>query len=179
MEQHTQLSKFLSFVLRHRPDSIGLAMDTAGWVSIDELLEKSVADGKALDRTVLMEIVNSDKKSRYAVSEDGLRIRANQGHSVEVELGYAEKIPPIPLYHGTHEAVLKTILKQGLKKMKRHHVHLSSALATAVEVGARHGKPVVLKIDTLAMVKDRVKFFLAANGVWLVDEVDPRYLKIV
>lgn len=178
MEKHKQLSKFLSFVLRHKPESIGVAMDKNGWVVIDELLEKSVADGKTLTREVLMEIVEADAKSRYAISDDGSRIRANQGHSVEVDLEFEEKIPPIPLYHGTYEAAVQDILKGGLKKMKRHHVHLTAEQDRAVDTGKRRGKPVVLVVDTRQMVKDRIKFFLAKNGVWLVDYVDPKYLTV-
>ena len=171
----TQLSKFLSYVLRHRPDSIGIELDKAGWVSISDLLEKS-ANG--LTREILDEIVQEDTKQRYAVSPDGLRIRANQGHSVEVDLELKAAVPPVTLFHGTYSTALDAIFKHGLKKMKRHHVHLSSDATKAKEVGARRGKPVVLTIDTREMVKQGIKFFVTANGVWLTDSVAPEYLAV-
>lgn len=174
MNMKTQ-SKFLSYVLRHAPESIGVAMDAQGWVSIDELLEKN---GKGLTRDMLDQIVREDAKTRYAISDDGLRIRANQGHSVEVDLKLKSAVPPPTLYHGTNEGVIKTVLKEGLKKMNRHHVHLSADAETAKTVGARRGKPVVLTVDTRNMVKEGVKFFLSENGVWLTDFVGPECLTI-
>ena len=175
MSNKTQLSKSLSYVLRHRPDSIGLNMDKAGWVDIAELLQKS---GNGLTRNMLDEIVAEDTKQRYAISQDGLRIRANQGHSVEVDLELKPTIPPVTLYHGTPKESVDIILKQGLKKMNRHHVHLSADVETAKIVGARRGKPVVLVIDTRNMVKKGIKFFMTANGVWLTDEVAPEFLSV-
>lgn len=120
-----KLSKFLSFVLRHRPDSIGVELDNKGWTGIDELIEKASAKGTAITRVVLDEIVRTDAKGRYAVSEDGLRIRANQGHSVKVKIDFKRATPPAKLYHGTAQAFVPAIMKSGLEKMKRHHVHLS------------------------------------------------------
>lgn len=169
----TKTSKFLSYVLRHRPDSIGVAMDKAGWVDIAELLEKS---GNDLTRELLDEIVAEDAKQRYAISADGLRIRANQGHSVQVELGLKAAIPPVTLYHGTHTGATDIIFKEGLKKMNRHHVHLSDCPEKARVVGARRGKAIVLTVDTREMVKLGEKFFISENGVWLTDYVDPKYL---
>ncbi len=171
----TTLSKFLSYVLRHKPDSIQLAMDNAGWVDIAELLENA---NNGLTRELLDEIVAEDAKSRYAISPDGKRIRANQGHSVEVDLELKAAIPPVTLYHGTHVGIIQTILKQGLKKMNRHHVHLSDNKDKALEVGARRGKPVLLAIDTRNMVKTGIKFFISENGVWLTDEVLPEFLSV-
>ena len=168
----TKLSKFLSYVLRHRPDSIGVEMDSNGWVNIEELLSKA---DNGLTREILEGIVAEDTKQRYAVA-DG-RIRANQGHSVEVDLKLKTAMPPVTLYHGTYAAVVDAIKKQGLKKMKRHHVHLSADRQTAVKVGARRGKPVVLEIDTRDMVKHGVKFFISANGVWLTDFVEPKFIQ--
>ena len=165
----------MSYVLRHRPDSIGIEMDKAGWVNISELLEKS-NNGLTLD--MLNEIVAEDAKQRYAVSEDGLRIRANQGHSIEVDLELKAAIPPVTLYHGTYTDAVAVIMKQGLKKMKRHHVHLSADPVKAKEIGARRGKPVVLTIDTREMVKQGIKFFISENGVWLTDSVAPEFLSV-
>jgi putative RNA 2'-phosphotransferase len=173
-----QMSKFLSYVLRHKPDSIGIVLDKAGWIDIDELIEKSIADGKALDRLLLYDIVAEDNKQRYAISEDGKRIRANQGHSVEVDLELKAAIPPVKLFHGTYVEAVDTILKQGLKKMKRHHVHLSADPETAGKVGSRRGKAVVLEINTKDMVKRGIKFFITANGVWLTDFVDPEFISV-
>jgi len=172
----TSLSKFLSYVLRHRPDSIGLEMSKAGWVNIAELLEKSK---NGLTREVLDEIVQEDGKQRYAVSEDGLQIRANQGHSVEVDLGLKAAIPPVTLYHGTPESEVAIIMKTGLKKMRRHHVHLSADFETALKVGKRRtGKALVLSVDTRNMVKQGIKFFISENGVWLTDFVAPEFLSV-
>jgi len=172
-----KVSKFLTYVLRHRPDSIGVQLDKAGWVSITELLEKSETEfnGK-LTRNLLDEIVTEDTKQRYAISPDGLRIRANQGHSVAVELELKEAIPPVTLYHGTHTGATDIIFKQGLQKMKRHHVHLSDCPQKAKEIGARRGKPVVLTVDTREMVRSGVKFYISQNGVWLTDFVEPKFL---
>lgn len=173
---YTKLSKFLSYVLRHAPQSIGLNMDKAGWVNMTELLEKSASQG--LTSEILFRIVAEDTKQRYGISEDGTSIRANQGHSIEVDLGLKEKIPPIPLYHGTPAQSVEIILKQGLKKMNRHHVHLSTEQSKALEVGQRRGKAVLLVVDTRMMVQDGIPFFLSENGVWLTDFVDPKYLSV-
>ena len=147
-------------------------MDSNGWVNIEELLSKA---DNGLTREILEGIVAEDTKQRYAVA-DG-RIRANQGHSVEVDLKLKKAIPPVTLYHGTYAAVVDAIKKQGLKKMKRHHVHLSADYETAVKVGARRGKPVVLEIDTRDMVKQGVAFFISENGVWLTDFVEPKFIQ--
>jgi len=168
-------SKFLSYVLRHAPESIGIDMDSHGWVNIDELIEKGQ---KGITREMIDQIVREDAKQRYAISEDGNRIRANQGHSIEVDLKLQSKIPPVTLYHGTHEGVLKTVLKEGLKKMNRHHVHLSVDAETAKMVGSRRGKPVILTVDTRSMVRDGIKFYISENGVWLTDYVAPECLAV-
>jgi putative RNA 2'-phosphotransferase len=154
-------------------------MDNAGWVAIDELIERSKAGGKNFTREILEEIVASDAKGRYSISDDRQRIRANQGHSINVDLGFKQAIPPVRLFHGTHEGVVATIMKKGLDKMKRHHVHLSADYDKAVEVGARRGKPVVLEIDAAQMVNDKIQFFVTENGVWLTDGVPVTYLKVV
>ena len=176
MKNDEQLSKALSYVLRHRPDSIGVSLDNAGWCSIDELLTQLNAHGTKIDREALERVVKNDAKGRYSI--DGEKIRANQGHSVAVELGYKAKTPPNVLYHGTVAQFLAAIMKQGLKKMKRHHVHLSADEATANIVGARRGKPVILIIDAARMNKDGFTFFLSDNGVWLTDEVPAKYISM-
>lgn len=172
----TRRSKFLSLVLRHQPELIGIALDPAGWVDIDELIQRCGAHGHALTREVVEEIVATSPKRRFAISEDGRRIRANQGHSVDVELGYEPAVPPDILYHGTVEASLVGIRATGLEKRARHHVHLSPDEATARTVGMRRGRPVILRIAAGRMVADGHVFHVSANGVWLVDAVPPEYI---
>jgi putative RNA 2'-phosphotransferase len=176
MKNDEQLSKALSYVLRHRPDSIGVTLDKAGWCSIEELLAQLNAHGTKIDRESLVRVVQNDAKSRYSI--DGEKIRANQGHSVQVELGYKAKKPPTVLYHGTVAQFLAAIMKQGLQKMKRHHVHLSADEATANIVGARRGKPIILTVDAAKMDQDGFTFFLSDNGVWLTDEVPAKYISV-
>lgn len=169
-------SKFLSLVLRHDPGVIGIALDANGWVDVDELLAACERAGKRVSRELLEEIVSTSDKKRFSFSEDGRRIRANQGHSVNVDLGLRPMEPPDVLYHGTAERNLGSILRQGLVKGKRHHVHLSADTDTAKAVGRRHGTPVVLSIDAAAMVEDGFSFYRSENGVWLVDEVPAKYI---
>lgn len=166
-------SKYLSLILRHRPGSIGLTLDAQGWAEIGALIEK--ADIK-LTRSLIEEVVATSEKQRFALSADGLRIRANQGHSVAVDLGLAPVAPPPVLYHGTATRFLDAILAEGLKPMDRQKVHLSSDVATATAVGRRHGAPVVLTVDSAAMATDGHVFTCSENGVWLTDSVPPRYL---
>jgi putative RNA 2'-phosphotransferase len=175
-KSRTSLSKFLSFVLRHQPQAIGLELDAQGWVAIDRLLAQCRAHGRDLSREALTEVVETSPKRRFAVSEDGQRIRASQGHSVEVQLGYEPATPPEVLFHGTVASVLGSIKSLGLAKMARHHVHLSPDSQTARAVGARRGKPVVLKIAAGRMHRDGHSFFLSANGVWLTDRVPAQYI---
>jgi putative RNA 2'-phosphotransferase len=170
------LSKFLSFVLRHKPDAIGLTLDPQGWVSIDELVTRGNAAGTRFDRDDLLQVVETSDKKRFSVSADGLSIRAAQGHSVSVELGLPPQEPPPILYHGTATRFVESILLQGLKPQKRQQVHLSVNEATARSVGQRHGKPVVFEIDALHMHRLGFKFYLADNGVWLTDQVPPEFL---
>lgn len=172
----TQLSKFLSLVLRHKPDAIGLALDSQGWANIGELIDKANASGTKFDRAELLHVVETSDKKRFSVSADGLRIRAAQGHSVSVELGLSPKEPPPVLYHGTATRFVEAILEQGLRPQARQQVHLSRDEETARRVGARHGKPHIFKIDALAMHASGMKFYLADNGVWLTDRVPPEFL---
>lgn len=173
---HVQLSKFLSFVLRHKPDAIGLTLDPQGWASLDELIEKGNAAGTRFGREDLLHVVETSDKKRFSVSTDGLRIRAAQGHSVSVELGLLPRQPPPVLYHGTATRFMGSILSEGLKPQARQHVHLSVDEAAARRVGQRHGQPCILRVDTLSMHAKGFKFYLADNGVWLTDQVPPEFL---
>jgi putative RNA 2'-phosphotransferase len=145
-------------------------------VSVDALLAALAARGPALSREDLAEIVATNDKQRFAFDEGGTRIRANQGHSVEVDLELAPATPPAILYHGTATRFLDAIRKEGLTPQGRHHVHLSRGADTARTVGARHGTPVVLVVDAARLSGDGATFYTSANGVWLVDAVPPRYL---
>jgi putative RNA 2'-phosphotransferase len=171
------ISKQLSYVLRHRPDAIGIALDPAGWVAVDELLAALARHGTALGRAELVAIVEASDKRRFALSSDGTRIRAQQGHSVPVDLGHAQAAPPATLYHGTVDRFLPSIRERGLVRGKRHHVHLSATPETAAQVGARRGRPVILEIDAAAMAADGHRFWITPNQVWLTDAVPPRYLR--
>ena len=174
--ERVRVSKRLSLVLRHAPDRIGITLGPGGWVGVDELLRALAADGLPLTRHQLDEIVVTSDKQRFAYDGTGTRIRANQGHSVEVELGLPVSEPPAVLYHGTVERFLPAIEREGLRPMRRHHVHLSAAFQTATAVGARRGRPVVLAVDAAAMVEGGHRFRVSANGVWLAEHVPPRYL---
>jgi putative RNA 2'-phosphotransferase len=171
-----QLSKFLSLVLRHRPDTIGLTLDLQGWASIDDLVAKSDANGTHFNRAELLNVVETSDKKRFSVSADGQSIRAAQGHSVSVELGLSPKVPPEVLYHGTAMQFVDLILSKGLKPQSRQHVHLSADEVTAHRVGQRHGKSVVFKVAARRMHSNGFKFFQADNGVWLTDQVPPDFL---
>jgi putative RNA 2'-phosphotransferase len=169
-------SKLLSYVLRHRPDSIGLQLDDQGWAGVDALLAALRAHGHAVDGDLLARVVAGNDKQRFAFSPDGARIRASQGHSVAVDLDLAPSSPPAVLYHGTASRFLKAIMAQGLKAGARRHVHLSRDVDTAMRVGARHGFPVVLGVDAARMAADGHLFYVSDNGVWLTEAVAPRYL---
>lgn len=176
-ERAIKLSKFLSYVLRHRPDSIGISLDKEGWVEITQLISNADAHGTFFTLTELREVVADSDKQRFTISEDGQKIRAAQGHStVTVKMTLAEKIPPSVLYHGTAEKSVLIIKKEGLKRMNRHHVHLSALLDTAISVGGRHGKAIVLEIDSFKMHEDGFKFYQSENGVWLTDSVPSKYI---
>ena len=176
-KQRTRTSKFLSLVLRHEPHRIGLQLDANGWASVEELLSSSRRHGVPLDRTDLEEIVATNDKKRFSFSDDGQRIRANQGHSVPVELGYSATVPPARLYHGTATRFLESIRSKGLSKGERHHVHLSKDPETARKVGQRHGKPVVLTVSAEAMQRAGHIFFLSENGVWLTEHVPAEFIE--
>jgi len=175
-KRRTAISKFLSYVLRHEPTAVGIMLDAGGWVAVDVLLDACTQHGRPLSRVELDEIVATSSKRRFALSDDGQRIRANQGHSTAVELGYAPAEPPDVLFHGTVGRVLPSIRAHGLQRMERHHVHLSSDEATARAVGGRRGKPVILRIDARAMREAGYVFFVTPNGVWLTDTVPPSFV---
>jgi len=169
-------SKFLSLVLRHQPEKIGISLDEAGWVGVDELLAACARHGVTITRGELDELVAASDKQRFAFNDDRTRIRANQGHSVQVELGYAQADPPAVLFHGTPTKFLDAIRREGLKKMQRHHVHLSPTRETAEKVGQRRGQEVVLTIDARRMHADGITFYRTPNDVWLVDAVPAEYI---
>jgi len=175
-DRAVRISKFLSLVLRHQPEKIGLSLDQAGWASATRLIEAARLRGFDFTLEELQNVVSGNDKKRFSLSEDGLLIRANQGHSVKVELGYAPTAPPEILYHGTAERFLTSIKQQGLIKGKRHHVHLSADVDTATKVGRRHGKTVVLRIEAGLMHRDGFVFYLSANGVWLTEHAPIQYL---
>jgi putative RNA 2'-phosphotransferase len=175
-DRTVRISKFLSLVLRHQPEKVGITLDHEGWVSVAELLHAFEAYGFHLTLQELQEVVLTNDKQRFSFSPDGLSLRANQGHSVQVELGYEAEPPPPILYHGTTERFLSSIKEQGLLKGRRHHVHLSEQEETATAVGRRYGKPVVLRIASDEMHRDGHPFFRSANGVWLTAQVPVRYI---
>jgi putative RNA 2'-phosphotransferase len=171
-----RLSKFLSLVLRHHPERIGLLLDREGWADVEDLLTRARAAGVPLTRKVLEQVVRDNDKQRFALDVENGRIRANQGHSVEVDLGLATLPPPPLLYHGTARGSLASIRRSGLRAGSRRHVHLSATPETARTVGSRHGVPVVLTVESGRMADDGRGFYRSANGVWLTDRVDVDYL---
>jgi putative RNA 2'-phosphotransferase len=175
--QMERISKFLSKHLRHRPERIGLRLEDGGWVAVEALLVACAQHGMPITHAELDEVVARNNKQRFAYDASGTRIRASQGHSVAVDLGLEPATPPAVLYHGTGAGTAAAIERAGLQKMRRHHVHLSTDVATARMVGARHGMPVVFEVDAAAMARDGHTFYRSANGVWLVNSVPPQYLR--
>jgi putative RNA 2'-phosphotransferase len=176
-KQLSDVSKFLSYVLRHQPDAIGITLDREGWVDIAALISAAGNAGKQLDHQCIQTVVATSDKKRFSISEDGLRIRAVQGHSTDrVDISYAEKTPPALLHHGTATRFLESINKEGLKPGSRQYVHLSEDKDTARTVGQRYGKPVVLTIRALQMHEQGFKFYQAENGVWLTLSVPVLFL---
>lgn len=175
--RETQISKFLSYVLRHHPDSIGLKLEKDGWASVEEILNNSPLQVK-LDE--LKYVVENNDKRRFSFNDDFTKIKANQGHSVKnLELEFKEVVPPEVLYHGTAVPFLKAIQENGLNKGQRHHVHLSKDIQTATKVGKRHGEVVILAIASQRMYQAGYKFYLSDNEVYLVDLVPVEYLKVL
>lgn len=175
-DQRTNISKLLSYILRHRPEDIGVELDRAGWVDVDLLLVRAEEHGHALSYEELEEVVATNDKQRFEFSDDRAMIRARQGHSVQVELGYEPTVPPETLYHGTADRNLESIRREGLTKGQRHHVHLSENAKTAINVGQRYGKPVLLTIAAGKMHADGHVFYRTGNGVWLTDTVPAAYI---
>lgn len=178
MSRYDSLSKFISLILRHKPDTIGISLDEHGWADVDELIGGIRKTGKHIDIEILKEIVKTDRKGRYSFNEDGTRIRANQGHSIRVDVELKETAPPDVLYHGTAKRFTAGIMEKGICPMSRLYVHLSKDMDTAVNVGRRHGEPAVFRINTKKMKEDGIRFFLSENGVWLTEYVAPEYISM-
>jgi putative RNA 2'-phosphotransferase len=174
-----KISKYLSKHLRHQPERIGIQLAPGGWVNVEELLAACKQYSFPINRIELDEVVAKSDKKRFSFDSTGTLIRANQGHSVKVDLQLEPAIPPELLYHGTGHGAVEAILREGLCKMSRHHVHLSKDIATAKQVGSRHGRPIVFAVDAAAMESDGYTFYCSENGVWLVDAVPPKYLQIL
>ena len=172
-----KISKYLSYHLRHRPDKLGLELAPGGWVPIKQLLAASKKDRFPITYAELEEVVEQNDKQRFSFDATGKLVRANQGHSIEIDLQLETEVPPDILYHGTGHRAVESILREGLHKMKRHHVHLSADVETATKVGARHGNPVVFLVDAAAMQQDGYLFYCSENGVWLVDSIPPEYIE--
>ncbi len=172
-----ETSKFISLILRHKPETIGIVLDEHGWADVEELIRGiNGAGNHRLEMELLEEIVRTDEKQRYSFNEDHTLIRANQGHSIPVDVELEEKVPPAVLYHGTGEKYVASIDAQGLLPKGRLYVHLSSDVETAKKVGMRHGKPVIYTIDCAKMTADGYQFYLSANKVWLIKQVPAKYL---
>ena len=175
-ESLVKKSKWLSKHLRHSPEKVGLTLEEGGWVLVSDLLDAARRNHQSLSREQLEEVVEDNDKQRFSFSEDGTKIRANQGHSVEVDLQLSPTEPPAILFHGTGAQNRASILSTGIEKGRRHHVHLSTDIETARKVGARHGRPFLFRVDAAQMFEDGIEFFVSDNGVWLCDFVAPRYL---
>lgn len=178
-QENKRLSRLLSYILRHHPEHIGIQLDENGWAETSLLIKNLQEKEPAFSLEILRHIVDSNSKKRFAFNEDGAKIRASQGHSVNIELGYTEQQPPEFLFHGTAEKNLPAIFENGLHKMERHHVHLSAGKETARSVGARHGKPVVLTIRSATMYGQGYKFYVSDNGVWLTENVPAEYIQVL
>lgn len=175
-QEKKRIGKFLSLVLRHRPETIGIEVDANGWVQVQELIEKSKKHNYQFSRNELTEIVETNDKKRYSFNEKRYKIRANQGHSINIDLALTATEPPEYLYHGTSTRSINSIMEKGIMKQNRQHVHLSKNKDTAIKVGSRHGKPCVLVIMAKQMYEDGIIFYESDNGVWLTDYVDVKYI---
>lgn len=173
-----RLSKFLSLLLRHKPEIIGIELDENGWTDVETLIRKLNDHGEVIELEQLRQIVKTNPKQRFSFDADEKRIRANQGHSVSIDLQYTSVKPPNILYHGTAKKNVESILVSGLTKQERHHVHLSTDLQTALSVGQRYGQPHVFEINAEKMFSQGFEFFCSSNGVWLTEKVPPEFLKI-
>ena len=178
-ESDIKLGRFLCLVLRHHPEEVGIILDEHGWADVGALLDGVCSTGRQIDRETLERIVREDNKQRYTFNEDHSRIRANQGHSIQVDVELRKVQPPQYLYHGTATRFLPAIQEEGIKRMNRQYVHLSPDYQTAVAVGHRYGVPVVLRVDAGAMAQNGMAFFRSENGVWLCEYVPPEYFCVV
>ncbi len=178
-KRNKRISKFLSLVLRHEPEKIGLDLDEAGWANVKELIRKCNTRDFKLTNEILEEVVRTNAKKRFALSEDGQKIRANQGHTFDISHGYEPKQAPRTLYHGSATKNMTSILAEGIDKRLRHHVHLSEDLSTAIAVGKRHGTPVVFVIDSATMMDECYLFYQSDNNVWLTESVPAKYLRVL
>lgn len=174
-----KLSVFISLVLRHNPDAAHITLDEHGWADVEELLAGINSTGRKIDMDILEKIVATDSKQRYSFNQDKTLIRAKQGHSIPVDVELKEQKPPEFLYHGTAVRFLDKIMNEGLKPMSRLYVHLSKDVDTAMKVGKRHGKPVILKIHSGELFRDGSQFYLSENGVWLTKKVNVKYIEIM
>lgn len=175
-QQKKKISKFLSLILRHQPEIINLTLDKNGWANVDELKEKCSKNNMDFTLEELDEVVETNDKKRFIFNEDKTKIRANQGHSIDIDLALKPQQPPEFLYHGTAQNNVDSILEKGIEKRSRQHVHLSLDKETATKVGMRHGKPVILTIRTGKMYEDGVLFYLSENKVWLTDFIEAKYI---
>ena len=171
-QNYTKIGKYISLILRHKPETIGIELDEHGWADVDELIK-----GVGIDMETLETVVRTDNKGRFSFNEDKTKIRANQGHSINVDVELEKVNPDHDLYHGTGQKYVSSIDEEGLKPKSRLYVHLSNDIQTAVKVGSRHGKPVVYLVDCSAMIQDGYVFYRSVNGVWLTKEVPVKYLK--
>jgi putative RNA 2'-phosphotransferase len=176
-QRYVRISKYLSKHLRHQPERLGLELLPGGWIEVDKLLAAASAHGFEISLADLQQVVATNDKQRFAFNESSDLIRANQGHSIEIDLQLLVQTPPDTLYHGTHVKALTAILESGLQKMSRHHVHLTTDLTMAFKVGGRRGESVIFAVDALSMTADGYSFYCTENSVWLVDAVPPQYLK--
>ncbi|MDU1891779.1 MAG: RNA 2'-phosphotransferase [Dysgonomonas sp.] len=178
-EQHKKrIGKFLSLVLRHEPQKIGIELDENGWADVSELIVKCARKNIRFNMKELEEIVVTNDKKRYSFNEDKTKIRANQGHSINIDLGLTPVEPPEFLFHGTAERSYASIMEDGIKRVSRQHVHLSKDKETAHKVGSRHGRPIILTILSGQMYRDGFEFFVSENGVWLTDYVEAKYISV-
>ncbi len=175
----TNISRYIALLLRHHPEKAGLCLDEHGWVEVEALIQGVRRRYPEFNRAVLDEIVARDSKQRYAYNQDKTCIRANQGHSIPVDVELKQALPPTVLYHGTGEKYVESIQKVGLIPKSRLYVHLSTDIQTAIQVGKRHGQPVVYQIDTQQMIHDGFIFYISANHIWLTKAVPVQYLKII
>ena len=173
-----KLSVFISLILRHEPEVINIKLDNYGYANVEELILGINKTGRKIDMDILEEIVKTDNKGRYSFNGDKTKIRANQGHSINVDVELKEETPPKYLYHGTSTRFLSMIEKEGIRPMARLYVHLSEDRETAINVGSRHGEPIILKIDTEKMINDGFRFLISENGVWLTKYISPIYFSI-